>query len=149
MAAPITDETIEWRAGTALRASAYCVIGGACLAFLLIAIGVGEPGVALVVAGAYGVISYRMWAQILRPRVVVGAESIEIRNGRRSATISLRDVYFCSPGYDGLTIRCGDGSVHVAPYPQKWNLSGWIGRRTKADDATKLIMERADRARAR
>jgi len=103
--------------------------------------------VGLIVALAGAALATRLWVLILRPRTVLTAAGIEIRDGRNSVSVPWTDVQVCAAGFGGITIGCTDGRLVLARYPRKSNLARWLNRYTPADEVAAYFEQRGETAR--
>lgn len=84
---------------------------------------------------------------VFRFRLALYEDEIEVRNiGTRH--IALRDVESATPGSWGLVIirRQAPDSAVIAVGVQKSNIAVWLKWKTRADNATEVIMARAAQA---
>ncbi len=84
------------------------------------------------------------WFMTARVRLAVGDNLVVVRNPFRSTVIRLEEISDVQPEYEGLKIRTADGRSVTALAVQRWNLSLFLGRRSRADQVADLIRKRRD-----
>lgn len=89
-----------------------------------------------------GVAGLIVWLATFRTIVAVGRDAIVVRNPLRTFVVGLDDIASLSPEYEGLVVRTSQGEKVTAVAIQRWNLTLFFGRRSRADDAVDLILER-------
>lgn len=142
------DEVRVWRPGVALRIFAGLMIGGMAAGVIVfvaytVAAPEGDPRVPLAVAVPFGLVGFLMWRQTIHPRTSAGPQGVLLRGQWRTVHVPWSAIVRCRAGYHGITITCADGNLAVAPAPQKSNLSSWLGRETRADEAADYLERRA------
>jgi len=114
--------------------------------------GVGALGITVVVSIAVGaaaavvpavLAAAVVYSAVLRPRVVLAGARLHVVNPWRSITIRWDDVLDANAGFGGVSIMLRSGAVVTAWAVQKSNLSGWVGRTTRADELAAAIRARA------
>lgn len=78
-----------------------------------------------------------------RARIVATDDALVVVGCLSERKIPWSNVVGADPGYSGITVHLRDGSAVVAGAVQKANVSGWLGRRTRADAVAASIRERA------
>jgi hypothetical protein len=102
---------------------------------------IGALGVGLAYAAMFGLMfGVSGWRFGLRPRITADAEGVRVRNPGQETFLPWHDILDASAGYSGITIKTPNGEL-TAWAVQKWNLSRWLGRRTRADDVADFIRQ--------
>ncbi len=100
---------------------------------------IGALGVGLTYAALFGLMfGVSGWRFGLRPRITAETEGVMVRNPGQETFVPWDDIVDASAGYSGITIKTANGEL-TAWAVQKWNLSRWFGRRTRADDVADFI----------
>lgn len=107
----------------------------------------GGLGAAIGGAVFLGIAGVTVWLATFRIMVAVGHDSMVIRNPLRTYVLKLDDIVSLTPEYEGLAVRTRQGSELTAVAIQRWNLTLFLRRRSRADDAVDLILEHQKAAR--
>lgn len=83
-----------------------------------------------------------IWTVTFRVPVAVSSDRLVIRNPIRTHIIRLTDIVEIEPEYEGLRITTMDGRVLTAVAIQRWNVTAFLRRRSRADDAVDFIRSR-------
>ena len=78
-------------------------------------------------------------------RLILSEDAVIIRN-IRTQTIRYADIESVEPMYEGLVVKA-NGRRHVALAIQRWNISLFLRRRTRADRIADEVQRRATDAR--
>jgi hypothetical protein len=135
--------TVAGRVGTAMVGVLSAAVG------VTVALGSTASGPAEVAGAAVfgavfvivGIVAPSLYA--FRPRVCLDHGAVTVVNPLRTWVLPLDQVRpTVTAGYDGVTIVCLEaGQVRTINVwaVQKWNLSSWLGRQTRADRVAKEI----------
>jgi len=81
------------------------------------------------------------------PRIlVVATDRLLVYNVFRTRCVRLHDIDRVEDEYEGLRLRLKNGKRVTVTAIQKWNVSRWRGRPTRADHVAELIMDRVREA---
>jgi hypothetical protein len=145
--APIQAETMTFHLNFAERFVFSTV-------FLLVFVGLGiaaatagpvgdrAVGVGLLLVGVTG-----LYLAVFRIRVVVTTDQLHIYNPFRTRVVSLGDIDRVEQEYEGMKLRLKNGKAITVTAIQKWNVSVWLGRTTRADQVANLVNQRVRQAR--
>ena len=134
-----------WRAPTSLWIAAVVTIAGQAVLCVWIDLqfGHGDLLVAFIAPTAYLLLDTKLWFQIIVPRTVAGPDGVTIRSGRGTTHLAWTEIGRCEAGYWGIAITCLNGRTALARMPQKSNIAGWAGRSTEADKVAAYLELRA------
>lgn len=102
----------------------------------------GDLGDAVGGAVFLGIAGLIVWLMTFRTIVAVGRDAMVIRNPLRTFVVELDDIATLTPEYEGLVVRTSQGKKMTAVAIQRWNLTLFFRRRSRAEDAVDLILER-------
>lgn len=102
----------------------------------------GDLGDAVGGVAFLGLAGLIVWLMTFRTIVAVGRDAMVIRNPLRTVVVDLDDIASLTPEYEGLVVRTTQGKKMTAVAIQRWNLTLFFRRRSRADDAVDLILER-------
>jgi hypothetical protein len=77
----------------------------------------------------------------LWPKISLTNEQIIVRNPLRTIRIEVSRIEVVEAGYGGIVIATSDNVMEIAWAVQKSNLTGWLHRRTRADEVVACIRE--------
>ena len=97
--------------------------------------------VTFVVGGAF---AFAGWRFCSVPKIAATESGIAVDNPFGRALVPWQDVTDIVPGPSGLVIRRRDGRSTIAWAVQKDNLSGWLHKRTPADEVAEALLRMAD-----
>jgi hypothetical protein len=83
------------------------------------------------------------WLFAGRPRLTLRADRLVVQNPVRRYDIAMSAVLGARAGYCGIIIDVRPNRTVVAWAVQKSNLSGWLGRKTCADEVAARVMAAA------
>ena len=83
-----------------------------------------------------------VWLLTFRIVVLVGRDDMVIRNPLRTWVVALDDIVSLTPEYEGLVVRTRNGKKITAIAIQRWNLTLFLRRRSRAEDAVDAILAR-------
>lgn len=142
-----------WGPTRAARITAWVFVGvGVCAAVVGIVAGavqavhgdVGALWVGIAYAGLFGVVfGVSGWRFGLVPRITAESEGVRVRNPSRETFIRWDHIVDAVPGFAGITIETSNGGAVTAWAVQKWRLSSWLGKRTRADEVADFIRNHA------
>jgi hypothetical protein len=83
-----------------------------------------------------------------RPCVRLYSDAVFARGVVLSRSIPLRDLEDIVPGYHGLNLVTTAGkSFQATGVGEKWNITDWLGKRSRADDLADVLLAARDAAR--
>ena len=83
-----------------------------------------------------------LWLGILRLRLVVTNRGLTVHTVFKTHVVPFTELQDLDQEYEGLRLRLANGKKIVVLAVQRWNISLWSGRHTRADRIREEILRR-------
>lgn len=91
--------------------------------------------------------AYVWWLLVYRLQLRVTPSQLIVRNVFRTREVALEDIKDVRPAYEGTKVHLTNGKHVTVLALQRWNVSLWLDRETRADRVAEEILSRRDKLR--